>query len=152
MTSTVADVSTSAESAGVSVVGDPVRGVLDGVASSGDGPEPAALVPGDLSLERAFRLLLAHPGIRWLVTPDGGVVGRGRLVPEALERLAHGPRAGLHGDPVAPGSGLRYRCPAVPDEHVFTSADIEVWTTDLRAKCPRDGRVLTAFLPVSEEE
>ncbi|MET8760959.1 hypothetical protein [Lentzea sp. NPDC004782] len=152
MTTRLADVSTPADEAGVSLGGDPARGLLDGVTPTGGETEPAALVPGDLPLERAFRLLLAHPDIRWLVTPDGGLVSRAQLVPAALERLAQGSRAALHGDPVAPGSGLRYRCPADPDEHVFTSADIEVWTTDLRAKCPRDGRVLTAFLPVSEEE
>jgi hypothetical protein len=152
LATTLAEVSTPAADAGASVLGDPARGLLDGVTPAGGDPESAALVPGELPLERAFRLLLAHPDIRWLVTPDGRLVRRTRLVPEALERIAQGARAGLYGDPVAPASGLKYRCPADPDEHVFTSAQVEVWTTELRARCPRDNRVMTAFLPVSEEE
>lgn len=148
------------------VLGDPARGVLTGVvrherlaalaegATLDEAAEPAVLVPAQLTLEQAFRMMLAHPEMRWLVSDTGGVLPREELVPAPLERFAGATpdRSGLPGDPVVPASGLTYRCPAAPDEHVFPPARIEVWTTDLRARCPVDGRLMTAFLPPPDDE
>ncbi|MFD7409650.1 hypothetical protein ACFV7R_45225 [Streptomyces sp. NPDC059866] len=157
---TVADVCTRAdavlsdETEGVSatglvLIGDPACGLVHGVVASeyaAESPQAALLVPGSLPLDRAFRVLLEHPTMRWLVTETGGVVARERIIPPSLDHLG-GTRHGLSGDPVAPGSGLAFRCPAEPDDHVFSAPQIEVWTTDLKARCPVDGRVMTAFLP-----
>ncbi|MDF3148026.1 MULTISPECIES: hypothetical protein [unclassified Streptomyces] len=152
---------------GLAVIGDPAHGLLTGVVrferlstlseeeETLDGVvDSAALVPGRLGLERAFRILLGHAGLRWLVTETGAVLARERLVPASLERFAGSAldRSGLFGDPVAPASGLSYRCPAKPGEHVFAPAEIEAWTTDLKARCPVDGRLMTAFLPLSSDE
>jgi len=161
---------------GIGLLGDPARGQLAGIIPFGqlarlsdeavlaEAAEPAALVPGSLLLDRAFHILLTHPEVRWLVTEAGNLVARERLVPPALEPYSQGGRPdssgggpdsygggpgrqGLSGDPVAPASELRYRCPAEPDEHIFKSTQIEAWTTDLKARCPVDGKLMTAFLP-----
>ncbi|MFE0172260.1 hypothetical protein ACFWZ2_08065 [Streptomyces sp. NPDC059002] len=148
------------------VLGDPAKGVISGVvryerlASLGEAvtldeaAEPALLVPAHLTLEQAFHILLAHSEMSWLVSESGGLLARSELVPAPLERFAGATpdRGGLPGDPVSPASGLTYRCPAEPGAHVFPPSRIEVWTTDLRARCPVDGRLMTAFLPPADDQ
>lgn len=157
---TVADVCTPADvvvtneaegvpAASLVLIGDPARGLVHGVVAgehTEEPPQAALLVPGGLPLDRAFRVLLENPTMRWLVTETGAVVARERIIPPSLDHLG-GTRHGLAGDPVAPGSGLAFRCPVRPDDHVFSAPQIEVWTTDLRARCPVDSSVMTAFLP-----
>ena len=148
------------------VLGDPARGVITGVVryerlaalkegtALDEAAESALLVPAHLTLEQAFHILLAHSEMLWLVSETGGLLARAELVPPPLERFAGATpdRGGLPGDPVTPASGLTYRCPAAPGEHVFPPSRIEVWTTDLRARCPLDGRLMTAFLPPDDDQ
>jgi hypothetical protein len=118
------------------------------------------LVAADLPLDRAFRILLAHPELRWLVVEADepgqqaqGLISRGKLVPASLERFEGTAmdRVGLPGDPIVPASGLSYRCPEDPDNHVFTAVQIETWTAGLRALCPVDGKVMTAYVATAKD-
>src|SRR5205085_11947652 len=115
--------------------------------------DPIVLAAADLPLDRAFRILLTHPELRWLAVegdsdhPIRGIVARGQLVPKSLERFQGTAmdRVGLPGDPILPTSGLSYRCQEDPDGHIFTAVQIERWTPELKAICPVDGRIMTAY-------
>jgi hypothetical protein len=122
--------------------------------------EPVLLVTGDLPLDRAFRILLAHPELRWVAVqaagpdqPIQGLIRRGQLVPSRLERFqgAAMDRVGLPGDPILPASGLSYRCPEDPDGHVFTAVQIETWTPELRALCPVDGALMAPYVAAARD-
>lgn len=150
---------------GLAVLGDPTCGLVAGIVrferlamltketALDEAAEPAALVPSQLPLDVALRMLLAHSQLRWLVTETGSLISREQLVPAALESYTDAAldRAGLSGDPIALNSSLRYRCPIEPEMHVFSASQIEVWTTDLKARCPIDGKLMTAFLAVPDE-
>jgi hypothetical protein len=122
--------------------------------------EPVLLVTGDLPLDRAFRILLAHPELHWVAVaasgqgqPIQGLIRRGQLVPSRLERFQGTAmdRVGLPGDPILPASGLSYRCPEDPDGHVFTAVQIETWTPELRARCPVDGALMTPYVAAARD-
>jgi hypothetical protein len=122
--------------------------------------EPVLLVTSDLPLDRAFRILLAHPELHWVVVatlgpgqPIQGLIRRGQLVPPGLERFQGTAmdRVGLPGDPILPASGLSYRCPEDPDGHVFTAVQIETWTAELRARCPVDGALMTPYVTAARD-
>lgn len=122
--------------------------------------EPMLLVTGDLPLDRAFRILLAHPELHWVAVeasgPDQliqGLIRRDQLVPGPLERFQGTAmdRVGLPGDPILPASGLSYRCPEDPDGHVFTAVQIETWTPELRARCPVDGALMTPYVAAAHD-
>ncbi len=119
--------------------------------------DAALLAAADLPLDRAFRIMLAHPELRWVAVegrepdrPIHGLIARHQLVPAALERFQGTAmdRVGLPGDPILPASGLSYRCQEDPDGHVFTAVQIENWTAELRAICPVDGTIMTAYVAV----
>lgn len=122
--------------------------------------DPVLLVAGDLPLDRAFRILLAHPELHWIAVeapgpgqPIRGLIRRGQLVPGRLERFQGTAmdRVGLPGDPILPASGLSYRCPEDPDGHVFTAVQVETWTPELRALCPVDGALMTPYIAAARD-
>lgn len=117
--------------------------------------DAALLAAGNLPLDRAFRILLAHPEMRWIAVeadkpgqPIQGLIARSQLIPGPLERFKGTAmdRIGLPGDPILPASGLFYRCCEDPAGHVFTAVQIETWTPELRALCPVDGKMMVPYV------